>query len=157
MLLRWRVPAELLTVEVTESAIMTELERAQALLGRLHALGVGIAIDDFGAGYTSLSQLQDLPATELKIDQVFVRRLGQNRKSLTIVRSLVDLSHNLGLTATAEGVENQVGWDQLAAAGCDVAQGYHVSRPLPATDLEVWLDQRSPLPSTPCPSGSGRS
>ncbi len=108
MLLRWRVPTELLTVEVTESAIMTELERAQALLGRLHALGVGIAIDDFGAGH------------------------GGGR-----------------------GEPGRLG--PARAAGCDVVQGYHVSRPLPPGDLEVWLDQRSPLPSTHCPSGSGRS
>ncbi len=133
------VPAELLELEVTESALMTEPVRAQRLLEQLSALGIRISIDDFGAGYTSLGQLKTLPVDELKIDKSFVMTMTEDRSNSLIVHSVVDLGHNLGLTIVAEGVESEQALTALRAFGCDVAQGYHLSRPVPAADLDTWL------------------
>jgi len=136
------VNAELLKIEVTESAIMTEPARAQRLLERLAAIGVRISIDDFGAGYTSLGQLKNLPVTELKIDRSFVMTMTEDRSNALIVHSVVDLGHNLGLTIVAEGVEDARALGALADFGCDVAQGYHLSRPLPAEAFDAWYLSR---------------
>ncbi len=138
LLARHGVAAALLKLEVTESAIMTDPVRASAVLERLHASGVALSIDDFGAGYTSLGQLKTLPVTELKVDRSFVRTMATDTSNSMIVRSVVELGHNLGLCAVAEGVETHEILNQLAAYGCDVAQGYHLSRPLPAVDFDRW-------------------
>jgi diguanylate cyclase (GGDEF)-like protein len=146
------VPAELLQLEVTESALMTEPVRAQRLLKELSALGVRISIDDFGAGYTSLGQLTNLPVDELKIDKSFVMTMLEDASNNVIVRSVVDLGHNLGLTIVAEGVETEQALTALRNLGCDVAQGYHLSRPIPADAINTWLLGRTitpPPPSTP--------
>ena len=143
------VPAELLELEVTESALMTDPARAQRLLEQLSALGVRISIDDFGAGYTSLGQLKTLPVNELKIDKSFVMTMTEDRSNSLIVHSVVDLGHNLGLTIVAEGVESEQALAALAEFGCDVAQGYHLSRPIPATDLDTWLLGRTITPAHP--------
>ncbi len=132
------VPAELLELEVTESAIMTEPERAHSLLEELSALGVRISIDDFGAGYTSLGQLKNLPVTELKIDKSFVLTMDSDSSNALIVQSVVDLGHNLGLTLIAEGVETAQALSTLRGYGCDVAQGYHIARPLAAAAFDQW-------------------
>jgi diguanylate cyclase len=143
------VAAPLLELEVTESAIMTEPVRAQQLLEQLCALGVRISIDDFGVGYTSLGQLKTLPVSELKIDRSFVMAMIQDRSNAVIVHSVVDLGHNLGLTIVAEGVEDQAALTALAGFGCDVAQGYHISRPMSADAFDAWCAGRNLIPPPP--------
>lgn len=137
------VPAERLELEVTESAIMTEPTRAKHLLTQLSELGIHIAIDDFGAGYTSLAQLKALPVTELKIDRSFVTDMDTNFSNALIAQSIIDLGHNLGLTIIAEGVETSRAMAILADHGCDVAQGYHLSRPLPPEAFLAWYAERT--------------
>lgn len=101
-------------------------------------LGIGISIDDFGASYTSLGQFKSLPVTEFKIDKSFVMNTSKDPNDALIVHSVVDLGHNLGLTIVAEGVENPAALDQLAAYGCDAAQGYHLCRPVAADAFDDW-------------------
>jgi len=113
---------------------------------------VKVSIDDFGTGFTSLSQLQQLPIDELKIDRSFVLGLSATAEELAIVRSAIDLGHSMGLRVVAAGVENQAAWDLLGELGCDAAQGYLVTRPLPYRQLERWLvagwsPHRSPEPT----------
>lgn len=136
------VAPELLELEVTESAIMTEPARAQKVLEQLSGLGIRISIDDFGAGYTSLGQLKNLPISELKIDRSFVMKMTEDRNSALIVQSVVDLGHSLGFTLVAEGVETQQILAALAGVGCDVAQGYHLSRPITAAAFDTWCAGR---------------
>ncbi len=140
-----RVPANLLEVEITESAIMTEPERAKDMLTRLHESGIRIAIDDFGAGYTSLARLKDLPVSELKVDKSFVISMDTDASNALIVQSVVELSHNLGLTAVAEGVESEGALTVLARYGCDTAQGYHISHPLAPEAFLVWHATHRPI------------
>jgi len=132
------VTAELLELEVTETAIMTDPVRARKLLEKLVTLGIRISIDDFGVGYTSLGQLRNLPISELKIDQSFVMTMVEDPNNALIVRSVVDLGHNLGFTLVAEGVENEQILASLADLGCDIAQGYHLARPITAPALDTW-------------------
>ncbi|NND60771.1 MAG: EAL domain-containing protein [Gammaproteobacteria bacterium] len=127
-----------LAVEVTESAVMRDPEQARECLQALRDIGLKIAIDDFGTGQTSLSLLKQLPLNELKIDQSFVRELRTNSGDAIIVKSTIDLGHNMGLIVVAEGVESTYGWNLLKSYKCDVVQGYLVSKPLPATQLEAW-------------------
>ena len=149
------LPAELLTLEVTESTIMNDPPRATANLARLRALGVRLSIDDYGTGYSSLSYLQQLDADELKIDKSFIRHLaepattgagatagavGPSSSSHTvIVRSTIELGRSLGMTVVAEGVEDEATWSLLAELHCDVVQGYVMTRPLPGPQFERWL------------------
>ncbi|MGH9017052.1 MAG: putative bifunctional diguanylate cyclase/phosphodiesterase [Acidimicrobiales bacterium] len=133
------VPAHLFELEITESAIMTDPARARRLLTELAELGVKIAIDDFGTGYSSLAYLKDLPVGELKIDRSFVATMHEDLNDAIIVRSVVDLGHNLGLRTVAEGVEDASTWEQLAQLGCDEAQGYYLARPMAADDLLPWM------------------
>ncbi|WP_100501006.1 putative bifunctional diguanylate cyclase/phosphodiesterase [Geodermatophilus chilensis] len=140
LLAHWRVPASCLELEVTESAITADPDRARRILTRLAACGVTLSIDDFGAGYTSLAQLKDLPVHQLKIDRSFVASMAADRSNALIVRSVVELGHNLGLTTVAEGVEDEATCNSLAAMGCDVAQGYHLCPPMTAEQLEAWFD-----------------
>lgn len=128
-----------LELEITESAIMTDTVRALDAIQRLRALGIRFAIDDFGIGYSSLAYLQQLPVDSIKIDKSFVSRMAQNPNDAIIVRSTIDLAHNLGLTVVAEGVENKTIWDLLVAQGCDIAQGYYISKPIPGDELPRWL------------------
>jgi diguanylate cyclase (GGDEF)-like protein len=140
LLAHWRVPASCLELEVTESAIMADPDRARRILTRLAGSGVMLSIDDFGAGYTSLAQLKDLPVHQLKIDRSFVAPMAADPSNALIVRSVVELGHSLGLTLVAEGVEDEATCDSLGAMGCDVAQGYYVCRPMAAERLEAWFD-----------------
>jgi diguanylate cyclase (GGDEF)-like protein len=133
------VPASRLVVEITETALMTDPEVAGDVLARLSTAGVRISVDDFGQGQTSLGYLSTLPLHELKIDKSFVCDLPDNLGHAAIVRSVVDLGHNLGLQVVAEGVETQEIVALLTATGCDVAQGYLLARPMPADDLIPWL------------------
>jgi diguanylate cyclase (GGDEF)-like protein len=128
-----------LTLEVTESSIMGDPERTITVLERLAALGVTISVDDFGTGYSSLAYLQRLPVHEVKVDKSFVFRMSNDPNDAAIVRSIVELGHTLGLTVVAEGVEDRMAWDRLAAMSCDVAQGYFLSRPVPAPEISAWL------------------
>ncbi|MDQ6674706.1 MAG: EAL domain-containing protein, partial [Chloroflexota bacterium] len=131
-----------LKLEVTESALMTDPQRALWALARLRDIGVGVAIDDFGTGHASLSYLKHMPIGEIKLDRSFVTEMGTDKQNYTIVRSTIELAHNLGLRVIAEGVEDQATWDLLVDLECDLAQGYHMSRPLPAGDLQHWLAEQ---------------
>jgi diguanylate cyclase (GGDEF)-like protein/PAS domain S-box-containing protein len=128
-----------LRLEITEGVIMAEPERAIDTLGRLRKLGVRLAIDDFGTGYSSLAYLHRLPVDEIKIDKSFVSRMAGASSRANIVRASVDLGHSLRLEIVAEGVEDARTWDLLAALGCDTAQGFYISRPMPAADILPWL------------------
>jgi EAL domain-containing protein (putative c-di-GMP-specific phosphodiesterase class I) len=138
LLIKHDVPAEAFCLEITESAIMDDPQRAQATLERLHAMGFSLSIDDFGTGYSSLAYLKKLPVDELKIDQSFVKNMETDGDDAKIVRSTVELAHNLGLSVVAEGVENEAVWLLLRELGCDQAQGYHMGRPMPAEALCDW-------------------
>lgn len=143
-----RVPAENLYLEITESAIMREADKCLNNLRRLRDLGVTLSIDDFGTGYSSLSQLKKLPVSELKIDKSFILNLDSSADDQLIVRSTIDLGHTLGLSVTAEGVESEAIKELLKTYGCDTAQGYLYSKPLPAQDFIQWVHQYlSDLPS----------
>jgi len=137
------VPAERLTLEITESAIMTDPERAGRTLDALDRSGVRLSIDDFGTGYSSLAHLKSLPVDELKIDKSFVIDMNRDENDAVIVRSTVDLAHNLGLTVTAEGVEQRDTWEMLALLDCDRVQGMYVCKPMSAEEMTVWLERQS--------------
>ncbi len=130
-----------LRLELTESALMADPERAMAVVARLSGLGVGLAVDDFGSGYSSLAYLKTLQVDELKIDKGFVRAMATDATDAAIVASTVALGHALGLRVVAEGIEDQATWDLLVGMGCDTAQGYHLSRPLPPDALAHWLHE----------------
>ena len=139
------VPAHLLVLEITEMTVVSDPELAIQILRRLRKLGVKMSLDDFGTGYSSLSYLKNLPIDELKIDRSFVRQLTEegSRDSI-LVRGTVELAHNLGLSVVAEGVEDAETQQHLDALHCDVAQGFHFARPMPAAELDTWLvDVRS--------------
>ncbi|WP_328459393.1 EAL domain-containing protein [Actinoplanes sp. NBC_00393] len=138
-LARHGVPPKLLTLEITESAVIADPARASEVLKELREQGVSISIDDFGTGYSSIAHLRDMPPHELKIDRSFVMRMSQNTRDETIVRAVVDLAKNLQLRVVAEGVETETALRTLGDLGCDEAQGYHISRPLPAAELTAWL------------------
>ncbi len=137
------LPGEFLTLEITESAVMTDKSRARLTLERLGELGVHISIDDFGTGYSSLANLRRLPISELKIDRSFVTHLLDDDSDRAIVRSTIELGHSLGLWTVAEGVETQAHADELRRLGCDQAQGYGISRPLSRDRFDAWLADRS--------------
>jgi diguanylate cyclase (GGDEF)-like protein len=137
------VPADRLTVELTETAILNDPARAIEVLADLAAAGVQVSIDDFGQGQTSLRYLSVLPVDELKIDRQFVSSMLLNPAHRAIVRSIIDLGHNLGMHVVAEGVETEPVLDALRIFGCDVAQGYLIARPMPAGELSVWLTEAS--------------
>ncbi|MGV6396295.1 EAL domain-containing protein [Pseudomonas caspiana] len=143
----YRLPAEQLIFEITESAVMREPEQALVVLNRLRQCGISLSVDDFGTGYSSLAHLKRLPVQELKIDQSFVRNLDETSEDAVIVRSTIEMSHNLGLKVVAEGVEYERSLILLDRWHCDTAQGYLISRPLPAVAFEAWMAKSSSLPS----------
>jgi diguanylate cyclase (GGDEF)-like protein len=138
LLRRWGLKASTLSLEITESSIMADPDRSHDVLAELSEMGVSLSIDDFGTGYSSLSQLKRLPVDEIKIDKSFVMGMARDDNDAVIVRSTIELGHNLGLRVVAEGVENKDDLDRLRAWGCDVVQGYYLSRPLPAERLKDW-------------------
>lgn len=138
ILARHRLEARAFCLEITESAIMDDPQRAEATLNRLAERGFKLSIDDFGTGYSSLAYLKRLPVDELKIDKSFVMNMEKDEDDAKIVRSTIDLAHNLGLTVVAEGVENQLIWNKLCELHCDEAQGYFMSKPLPADAFAAW-------------------
>jgi diguanylate cyclase (GGDEF)-like protein len=131
----WDVPGENMVIEITETAVMVEQAVAQEALGRLKSNGVKLSIDDFGTGYSSMYYLSQLPLDELKIDLMFVRNMLESRQHQRIVRSLIDLAHNLELKVVAEGVESAQILDALSSLDCDIAQGYHLGKALPPQEL----------------------
>jgi diguanylate cyclase (GGDEF)-like protein len=133
-------PADRLTLEITEDIAMTDPARVLDVLGRLRALGVHLSLDDFGAGSASFAHLRRLPVEELKVDRSFVSRMTGDRGDGAIVRATIGLAHDLGLRVVAEGVEDAETWEALRRLGCDEAQGYLLSRPLPPDALRAWLD-----------------
>ncbi len=138
------VSGELLTVEITEGAMMTNLRRVVDIIGALDSMGVRITVDDFGTGFSSLSRLKELPVDELKIDKSFVIFLDTDRNDLAIVNATLSLARNLGLEVVAEGVESEAVWTLLKKMGCDTAQGYYISEPVSAMALVKWLRKREP-------------
>jgi EAL domain-containing protein (putative c-di-GMP-specific phosphodiesterase class I) len=133
------VPAAALTLEITESSLMADPDGSLATLDRLRRLGVKISIDDFGTGYSSLGRLRELPIDEVKIDKSFVQNASRDHRDRALVRSTVQLGHALGLYVVAEGVEDEQTYTFLAETGCDLVQGYHIARPLPAAEFTAWL------------------
>ncbi len=152
----WGGAAGLLELEITESTLMDDAEFALSVLHRLRDEGIPLYIDDFGTGYSSLSYLQKLPVDYIKIDQSFICNMSSSKQSALIVRSTIDLAHDLGRKVVAEGIETQENWDQLAALGCGFAQGYFIARPMPAEAFQNWLEQFRPPVTTP-PGKAGAS
>jgi diguanylate cyclase (GGDEF)-like protein len=146
LLAQHRVPARLLRLEVTESAVMGDAARCLDVLQRLHDLGVHLSIDDFGTGYSSMAYLRQLPVDELKIDRSFVMGMTDTQQDAVLVRTAIDLGHNLGLTVVAEGVEGAEHVAALQELGCDIAQGFHFARPMPSEDIGPLLDRVAILP-----------
>ena len=142
----------LLTLEITESAMITDQTRAARILERLHHLGTRLSIDDFGAGYSSMSHLQTMPLDELKIDRRFIATLGRSEKDAAIVRAILEMAHVLQVAVVAEGVEDRATWTSLRAMGCDAAQGYHFCRPLPVGELVAWLADQPGPPAAELPA-----
>jgi diguanylate cyclase (GGDEF)-like protein len=135
------VPGRCLELEITEDTLAHDPDRALATLTALHAAGIQISIDDFGTGYSSMAYLRRLPVSELKVDRSFVMGMLRQGDDEVLVRSLVELGHNLGLTVVAEGVEDQATLDALSRFGCDVAQGFHLGRPVSASEFDDWMRQ----------------
>jgi diguanylate cyclase len=136
------LPPKMLEIEVTEDAVMADPKRAREVLMRLDAMRVWLAMDDFGTGYSSLAHLKQLPITTLKVDRSFVTSMESDEDDAAIVRSTIALARNLGLRVVAEGVESEAALTELRELGCDFAQGYHLTRPLPAGELERWVRER---------------
>jgi EAL domain-containing protein (putative c-di-GMP-specific phosphodiesterase class I) len=136
-----------LTLELTESSLMVDPDLAKETMRHLAELGVSVAIDDFGTGYSSLAYLTDLPIGELKIDKSFVRAMSSDTRNAIVVRSTIELAHNLGLRTVAEGIEDAFTFERLRALGCELAQGFHMSKPLPAAGLLRWWDVHTARPS----------
>lgn len=140
-LAHYQIPVELLRIEITESAIITDPVRALEVLERIHKMGIHISIDDFGTGYSSLAYLSKLAINEIKIDKSFVLQMLNNKREEKIVHATINLAHNLGLSVVAEGVEDQQTLDRLRELGCDSIQGYFICQPAPADDFIAWLTQ----------------
>jgi EAL domain-containing protein (putative c-di-GMP-specific phosphodiesterase class I) len=135
----YSVPGSRLVLEITEGTLMADADRVATMLEELNELGVTISLDDFGTGYSSLVHLRRLPVSEIKIDRSFVMRMDVDDDDATIVRSIIDLGDALGLRVVAEGVETETAWRALAAMGCDFAQGWYLSKALPAAEATAWL------------------
>lgn len=144
ILTRYRVKPDSFCLEITESAIMDDPVRAQMTLESLHAMGVELSIDDFGTGYSSLAYLKRLPVDELKIDKSFVMNMEDDADDAKIVRSTIDLGHNMGLRVVAEGIESEIVWNLLKTMGCNQGQGYFMGRPMPVEKLAQWMGEWIP-------------
>ncbi len=140
---QWKVDPRFLKVEITESSIMADPAHALAILSMLQSMGVRLSIDDFGTGYSSLTHLRELPVDEIKIDKSFVIGMTRNEADAAIVRTVIDLAHNLGKQVCAEGVEDRETWQMLMELGCDLAQGYWIGKPMNAAALMTWLKTTS--------------
>jgi diguanylate cyclase (GGDEF)-like protein len=143
------VPASALVLEITEDVLMADAARSQQVMAGLRRLGVRLSVDDYGTGYSSLAYLRALPVDELKLDRSFVSHLTTDEKAAAIVRSTLSLSRELGMTMVVEGVEDATALEALREWGCDVAQGYHIARPMPADRFVAWLEDREATPQRP--------
>ncbi|MBL8303602.1 MAG: EAL domain-containing protein, partial [Ideonella sp.] len=132
------LPISTLTLEVTESRLMTDMVHALDILTRLRLKRIGLSIDDFGTGYSSLAQLRDVPFDELKLDRSFVHGAQSQRALAAIVGNTLAMAREMGLASVAEGVETRADWAHVRSLGCDVAQGYFIARPMPPADLGTW-------------------
>jgi EAL domain-containing protein (putative c-di-GMP-specific phosphodiesterase class I) len=137
---RWHTPAGALRLEITESVLITEGSRVRSALDSLSGLGVHLSLDDFGTGYSPLSYLRELPVDEIKIDCSFVWAMMTDKDTAAIVAAIIALARRLGVEVVAEGIETPEQLELLRSFHCPVAQGYYISRPLPAEGLEQWLD-----------------
>ena len=140
------IPPQRLTIEVTESAVMKEIHRSISVLHSLRDIGVKISMDDFGTGHSSLSQLKNIPLHELKIDKSFITTLLEDEQNEAIVNTTIELAHNMKLEVVAEGVEDEKTLRHLNDSGCEHAQGYFMSKPLPPAELLAWIESYSPTP-----------
>jgi len=143
MLDKWNIDPRFLKIEITESSIMADPAHALAIMSMLQSMGVRLSVDDFGTGYSSLTHLRELPIDEIKIDKSFVTGMITSEADAAIVRTVIDLAHNLGKQVCAEGVEDAETMHRLEEMGCDLAQGYFISRPVPAATLMTWLTENS--------------
>jgi EAL domain-containing protein (putative c-di-GMP-specific phosphodiesterase class I) len=144
LLEQYGTPPASLTLEITEHLVMSDPDSATRCMHQLHDMGVTLAIDDFGRGYSSLTYLRRLPVNELKIDRSFLIALAEGEDDV-LVRSMIDLAHNLGMQVVAEGVETEGVYQQMVELGCDAVQGYHILRPVPAAELNRWIERRPPV------------
>jgi diguanylate cyclase (GGDEF)-like protein len=151
LLEKWSIDPIRLELEITESSIMSDPEQAAIILNELHKLGVRLAVDDFGIGYSSLSSLKKLPISSIKIDRSFIQHMAVDENDLFIVRSVIDLSHNLGVEVVGEGVETKEVSDMLAILGCDFIQGYYRSAPTSAKEIPWLVGVMQPMGATPPP------
>ncbi len=135
----WEIPAEFLELEITETAAIADQQRGIDILQRISDIGIAIAIDDFGIGYSSLHRLKHLPVNTIKIDKSFVMEEGRSENDLLFVDTIAHLGHQLGMKVIAEGVDSYESWQRLLATGCDMAQGYHISHPLSSEAITGWL------------------
>ncbi|HTS52826.1 MAG TPA: EAL domain-containing protein, partial [Burkholderiales bacterium] len=142
----------LVIVEVTESALMEDPQRVHEIMRELKHLGLRLAIDDYGKGYSSLAYIQRLQCDELKVDRTFVTHISAREKDAAIVRSTIDLGHSLGLTVVAEGIEDAEVMGVLRKLGCDLGQGFGICRPLPPEQLVDWIARCEWQPKQPDPS-----
>ena len=139
LLEHWNVSGHRLTLEITEGSVMTDLQQVYEVLMQLNKMGICIAVDDFGTGYSSLSHLRQMPVSIIKIDQSFIIDMIEDDNDAVIVRSTIDLAHNMGKKVIAEGVENQDILDILEILRCDMVQGYHFAKPMPIDELGEWI------------------
>ena len=144
---QYQIDPSMLVLEVTESALMGNISTSLDILTRLRMKGFPLSIDDFGTGFSSLSHLHKIPFTELKVDQSFIFDLIEDSDSYAIVETCVMLGHKLDMEIVAEGVENEAIWDALLAMNCDIAQGYFISKPIPADEFIHWLENDNFLSS----------
>ncbi len=136
------MPTTMLELEFSEDTIMSDPSRAREVLSRLDAMGIWLAVDDFGTGRSTLPYLKQLPVTSLKVDRPFVASMCDDEQHAQVIRSTIALGRNLGLRVVAEGVETQEVLDELRLLGCDLAQGFLLSRPLPADEVGEWIEER---------------
>ncbi|HEX7192256.1 MAG TPA: EAL domain-containing protein, partial [Thermoanaerobaculia bacterium] len=143
ILTKWDVDPRFLKIEITESSIMADPAHALAVMSMLQSMGVRLSVDDFGTGYSSLTHLRQLPIDEIKIDKSFVSGMTTSEADAAIVRTVIDLGHNLGKQVCAEGVEDEATWNMVRDLGCDLAQGFWISKPVTASELMDWLVKSS--------------
>lgn len=136
---KYQTPPEKLILEVTETEAMRDVTRTMDVLLRMRIRNIGVSIDDFGTGHSSLKELQRMPFSEMKIDKSFVIDMANSKDCAVIVNSIIDLAHNLGLKVIAEGVEDARAWQMLTEKGCDYAQGYFIGKAMPSQELDLWL------------------
>ena len=153
LLAEYDVDPRLLCIEVTETSVMQDATKSAQTLKALHSLGVRLSIDDYGTGYASMVYLKDLPIDELKIDRSFVMDMMHDRQQLVLTQSVIELGHNLGLSVVAEGVEDLAVGRALRDSGCDVAQGYFYSRPVPPEEILDWQRRLADTASIPAQRG----